>query len=137
VASATPPGTILPLGGLDTGHKGYGLALLVEGLTAGLTGQGRAQPNGLMANTVYMQVIDPEAFGGLDAFKQQMGDIAQSCRDNPPRAGFDKVRLPGEQGLARAASYAEQGIPLAPGIVASLAKWSAQLDVPMPQPVGA
>ncbi|MBV6304282.1 Ldh family oxidoreductase [Candidimonas humi] len=137
VASATPPGTILPLGGLDTGHKGYGLALLVEGLTAGLTGQGRAQPNGLMANTVYMQVIDPEAFGGLDAFKQQMGDIAQSCRDNPPRAGFDKVRLPGDQGLARAASYAEHGIPLAPGIVASLAKWSAQLDVPMPQPLGA
>ena len=25
-----PPGTILPTGGLDAGHKGYGLALLVE-----------------------------------------------------------------------------------------------------------
>jgi LDH2 family malate/lactate/ureidoglycolate dehydrogenase len=29
-----PPGTILPLGGLHAGHKGYGLALLVDSLPA-------------------------------------------------------------------------------------------------------
>jgi LDH2 family malate/lactate/ureidoglycolate dehydrogenase len=37
-----PPGTLLPVGGLSHGHKGYGLALLVETLTAGLAGHGRA-----------------------------------------------------------------------------------------------
>ena len=30
-----PKGTLLPLGGLEAGHKGYALALLVEALTAG------------------------------------------------------------------------------------------------------
>lgn len=39
-----PPGTILPVGGLDHGHKGYGLALIVEALTQGLSGHGRADP---------------------------------------------------------------------------------------------
>ena len=44
VLFTNPPGTILPLGGLDAGHKGYGLALLVESLTGGLAGFGRADP---------------------------------------------------------------------------------------------
>ena len=33
-----PKGTLLPLGGLDAGHKGFALALLIEALTAGLDG---------------------------------------------------------------------------------------------------
>src|SRR3546814_18826548 len=39
-----PPGTILPTGGLDHGHKGYGLALTVEALTPALAGHGRPDP---------------------------------------------------------------------------------------------
>ena len=39
-----PPGTILPVGGLDHGHKGYGMALIVESLTQALAGHGRADP---------------------------------------------------------------------------------------------
>ena len=39
---ADPPGTLLPTGGTDHGHKGYGLALMVEALTQGLGGFGRA-----------------------------------------------------------------------------------------------
>ena len=41
---AEPKGTLLPLGGLDAGHKGYALALLVEMATGGLAGFGRADP---------------------------------------------------------------------------------------------
>ncbi|OWT71496.1 MULTISPECIES: Ldh family oxidoreductase [unclassified Achromobacter] len=137
VIAGSQPGTLLPLGGLDAGHKGYGLALLVEGLTAGLSDQGRAQDNGPMANTIYLQVIDPEAFGGLQAFEQQMEQVAQACRDNPPRPGVESVRVPGQKGMATARQQAQQGIALAPGIVAALEKWSAHLDVPMPAPCAA
>jgi LDH2 family malate/lactate/ureidoglycolate dehydrogenase len=42
VVFADPPGSILPIGGLDHGHKGYALSLLVEALTGGLSGHGRA-----------------------------------------------------------------------------------------------
>jgi L-lactate dehydrogenase len=38
-----PKGALLPLGGLDAGYKGFGLGLLIEALTAGLTGFGRAR----------------------------------------------------------------------------------------------
>jgi len=44
VLAGNPPGTILPLGGLTSGHKGFGLGLLIEALTGGLAGHGRAYP---------------------------------------------------------------------------------------------
>src|SRR5262245_50323220 len=64
-----PPGTLLPTGGADHGHKGYGLALLIEALTQGLGGFGRADaPKGWGAS-VFVQVLDPVAFGGADEFR--------------------------------------------------------------------
>ena len=57
-----PPSTLLPTGG--SGHKGYNLALAIEALSEGLSGQGRAdRPTGWGAS-VYLQVMDPAAFGG-------------------------------------------------------------------------
>src|SRR5262245_11081812 len=62
VLFANPPGTILPTGGTDHGHKGYALALLIEALTQALGGFGRAdKPTGWGAS-VFVQVIDPSAF---------------------------------------------------------------------------
>jgi LDH2 family malate/lactate/ureidoglycolate dehydrogenase len=59
-----PPGTLLPTGGKDHGHKGYGLALTVEALTQALPGHGRAdRPTGWGAG-VYLQVVDPGARRG-------------------------------------------------------------------------
>ena len=42
VLFAEPAGTVMPMGGLDLGHKGFAMALIVEALTAGLAGYGRA-----------------------------------------------------------------------------------------------
>src|SRR5207237_8267960 len=71
-----PKGTILPLGGLDSGHKGYGLSLLVEALTGGLAGHGRADPKEGWGATVFLQVIDPDRFAGRAAFTRQMDAVA-------------------------------------------------------------
>ncbi len=80
-----PKGALLPLGGLDAGHKGFALALLVEALTAGLAGHGRADPPAGWGGTVFVQVLDPEAFGGLAAFKRQMDCVAARARTTPSR----------------------------------------------------
>ncbi|HEX8961514.1 MAG TPA: Ldh family oxidoreductase, partial [Rhodocyclaceae bacterium] len=84
VLVAPRAGTILPLGGVEAGHKGYGLALMVEALTAGLAGQGRSDPGGRWGGTVFVQVIDPQAFNGRAAFEQQMDWIGERCAANPP-----------------------------------------------------
>ena len=73
VLFADPSGTLLPTGGTDHGHKGYGLALLVEALTQGLGGFGRAEPPTGWGASVFVQAIDPAAFGGPDDFRRQTG----------------------------------------------------------------
>jgi len=132
VLFTNPPGTILPLGGLDAGHKGYGLALLVESLTGGLAGFGRADPREGWGATVTVQILDPEAFGSRAQFERQMEAIAGQCRANPPRPGFDRVRLPGERGLARRREQLAEGVALNPEILPALAPWAERLGVALP-----
>jgi LDH2 family malate/lactate/ureidoglycolate dehydrogenase len=102
-----PKGTILPLGGLDSGHKGYGLSLLVEALTGGLAGHGRADAREGWGATVFLQVIDPAAFAGLAAFERQVGEVARQCRASRPVDVKRPVRLPGERAYGLAATQAE------------------------------
>jgi LDH2 family malate/lactate/ureidoglycolate dehydrogenase len=127
-----PRGALLPLGGLDAGHKGFGLALMIEALTAGLSGFGRADPSEGWGATVFVQVLDPEAFAGLAAFRRQMDFIAESARSVKPRPGVDRVRLPGEGGMRRYRDQTTNGVALYPTIMPALKPWADKLGVVMP-----
>lgn len=125
----TPPGTLLPTGGLDHGHKGYALSLLVEALTGGLAGHGRADPREGWGATVFLQVMNPACFGGAAQFLRQTGHVAAACRANPPRKGVERVRLPGESGLRRRAEQLSHGVMLHPSIMPALEPWARKLEV--------
>jgi len=131
---AEPKGALLPLGGLDAGYKGFGLGLLVEAMTAGLSGHGRADPREGWGGTVFVQVLDPEAFGGLAAFRRQMDHVAAACRDAKPRPGGARVRLPGEAGMKRLREQRAQGVALYPTIMPALVPWAEKLGVVVPSP---
>lgn len=126
-------GSIQLLGGMEVGHKGYGLTLLVESLTGGLTGNGRADPKEGWGATVFVQLLDPEAFGGMAAMQKQVDWVAEACHNSRPRPGFSKVRLPGERGLQRRAEQLKTGIELHPSIMPLLQPWSEKLKVALPQ----
>jgi LDH2 family malate/lactate/ureidoglycolate dehydrogenase len=130
-----PPGTILPVGGLDHGHKGYGLALTVEALTQALAGHGRADPPEGWGAGVWVQVQDPTAFSGADAFTRQTDHLAELCRSNPPRPGVAAVRLPGDGALSRKRAALAEGVALYPGIMSGLADWAGKLGVTPPAPM--
>ncbi|MEZ5650901.1 MAG: Ldh family oxidoreductase [Burkholderiaceae bacterium] len=126
-------GTLLPVGGLDHGHKGFGMALMVEALTQGLGGFGRADsPKGSRSN-ITVQVLDPSAFGGSDAFVRQTSWLAEACRANPPRPGVDKVRMPGERGMARRAEALANGVTLGAAAQAGLDEALAALGLAGPR----
>lgn len=127
-----PRGTLLPLGGLDAGHKGYALGLMIEALTGGLAGHGRADPSEGWGATVFLQILDPAAFGGRDAFTRQTGWLADACHAAKPRPGVERVRLPGERGLALMREQREKGVALHASIMPSIAPWAEQLGVRFP-----
>ncbi len=130
-----PPGTLLPTGGTDHGHKGYGLALIVEALTQGLSGFGRSEAPSGWGASVFVQVFDPAAFGGRAAFQRETGWVANACRENPPAPGVQAVRLPGQRGLESKRRALADGVALYPGILAALEPFAKKLSVKSPQPI--
>ncbi|NNU43347.1 Ldh family oxidoreductase [Ramlibacter montanisoli] len=127
-----PKGTILPLGGLDSGHKGFGLSLMVEALTGGLAGFGRADPKQGWGATVFVQIIDPAAFGGSADFVRQMDEVARQCHASRPAQAGKPVRLPGEKGDALMRQQRAEGVTLHPGIMEALKPWAEKLKVKFP-----
>lgn len=129
-----PPGTILPLGGVELGHKGFALGILVEALTAGLGGFGRADPPAGWGAAVFVQVLDPAAFGGQAAFQRETGWFANRARNDPPRPGGPPVRMPGDGALQRRRDQLKNGVALHPSILPQLEPWAKKLDVAKPEP---
>jgi L-lactate dehydrogenase len=135
VFNQTPPGTILPIGGLSYGHKGFGLGLMVEALTGGLSGFGRADPKEGWGATINITLYDPDAFGGKTDFVRQMDQLADSCLENPPRPGVSKVRLPGHAGLAMRTEQLKSGVRLHPTLLPGLAPFAERFGIAAPAPL--
>jgi L-lactate dehydrogenase len=113
-------GTLMPLGGARKGHKGFSLALAIEALGQGLSGHGRAEAPQGMVLSVFLQVIDPAAFAGREAFIREASHLAEACRRNPPAPGVAKVRVPGDSAAASRRQALEMGIALDEAIHARL-----------------
>ncbi len=133
VLFAEPKGAILPLGGVELGHKGFGLGLLVEALTAALGGHGRADGASNWGASVFLQLIDPGAFGGPAAFRRETSWFASAARATKPPPGKPPVRLPGERGLQRRAEQLRAGVALDPEILPALRPWAEKLGVALPE----
>lgn len=129
---ADPPGSILPLGGTELGYKGFALGLLIEALTGGLAGHGRADPREGWGASFFLQIHDPARFAGRAAFERQMAALAAAARTCPPAPGHERVRLPGQRALARRASQLAQGVALDPSILPRLRPWAERYAVPLP-----
>jgi LDH2 family malate/lactate/ureidoglycolate dehydrogenase len=127
-----PRGSIQLVGGASYGHKGFGLSLATEALSQGLSGHGRFDAPKRWGSNVFVQLIDPAHFAGLDAFHSQMDDLAKRCRSNPPIDPAQPVRLPGDQAAKRLAAAQAQGIELPQSTWGALCAWADQLKVSVP-----
>jgi LDH2 family malate/lactate/ureidoglycolate dehydrogenase len=132
VVSASPPGTLMPLGGEAFGYKGFAFGLLVEAFALALSGFGRDQPRLRGAQGVFLQVIDPARFGnGSSAFLAATTALVGQCRQSRPAQGSPGVRLPGEHALRGKQEQLAQGIVYAPPVLALLDDWAERLGAPL------
>jgi L-lactate dehydrogenase len=131
VLAAKPSGTILPLGGVEFGYKGFGFGIAVEALSLALSGYGRAQKPDAFGQGVFIQALDPAAFAGRDAFLKEMDHLVAACRASRPRPGVEKVRVPGERALASKADQEKNGVKVSPATLAKLEPWLQKLGITM------
>jgi len=125
-------GGLLPLGGageLMGGHKGYGLALLVDLLCGVLPGAG-------YANTIYPKTPEGkplpanvghffgarrvDGFRPLDEFKVTMDDIIRRLRGSPKAEGEERIYIHGEKEFEMEDERKVKGVILHPKVVVDL-----------------
>jgi uncharacterized oxidoreductase len=130
---ADPPGALLPLGG-SLAYKGFGLAVMLDMLSGGLSGGfcPPLEPGARMCNTVMMVVWDPELFAGREHLRRQAAKLIESIRDCPRRDGVERIQLPGDASRETRAERWRDGIPLQEGTWKALLEVAAQLEVAVP-----
>ena len=130
-----PRGSLQLVGGLEYGHKGYGLALMIEALSQGLSGHGRRDAPAHWGGNVFLQVLDPDFFAGRQAFAEQMNYLSERCRANRPISAERPVRVPGDQ-VARNIERAQQaGIAFEGAAWASIEGCAREAGVALPEPL--
>jgi L-2-hydroxycarboxylate dehydrogenase (NAD+) len=132
-------GGLLPLGGEGEelgGHKGYGLALMVDVLSGVLSGAAtglQAYADERRPNVGhFFLALDPAAFRPLDEFRRDMDRLARELKDSPKAEGQSRIYVHGEKSFARMEKYRKEGIPLDPKTAENLKKIGKDLDVPAP-----
>ena len=132
-------GGILPLGGEGeehSGHKGYGLALMVDVLSGVLSGSAtglgvdvnKEQPN----VGHFFIALDPASFRTLDEFKRDMDRLARELKDSPKAEDQSRIYVHGEKSFARMERYRKEGIPLGPKVVEGMKQIGTEINVPWP-----
>ena len=129
-----PRGSLLPVGGMDHGHKGYGLSLMVEALTQGLSGHGRQDAPGHWGGNFFIQLFDADFFAGREAFVAQMDHTGGLCRASAPIDPAKPVRVPGDQAAASLQAAQSEGIAYAEPAWKAIAEWAQRLGVALPVP---
>ena len=143
-------GYILPLGGLreTSGHKGYGLMLLVDilsGVLSGaavgatatkLTSEGaraeQARSVGAGSNTGhFFGALRVDGFRPVDEFKAQMDEMASVIRGSEKLPGWERIFVHGEPEWEEERDRLANGIPLDRPTYDSLVKVAQELDIPL------
>jgi len=128
-------GALLPLGSdrEHGGHKGYGLSVMVDVLSAVLSGAnwGPYAPPFALRQEIPARSVGKgigHCFGALDIggfidpdeFKRQMDDYIRTFRATRPAPGTDGPLIPGDPERAAEADRAASGIPVLPAVVRDL-----------------
>lgn len=106
-------GAVLPLGGLDSGHKGYGLGTMVDVFAGILTGLGWGlDPQARHNDGSLFLALNVAAFRPLEEFKAEVTDFAKFLKSSRPAAGFTEVLYPGEIEWRTAQERGRTGVPI-------------------------
>jgi len=132
-------GALAPLGGTRElgGHKGYGLALMVDILSAVLSDANYgAKQEGLMSMRPepsnvghFFMAFQVEGFRPLSEFIKTMDEALTALKESPKAKGHERIFIHGEPEFECEEERKKLGIPLHPQVVLNLAKLAAEAGI--------
>jgi len=128
-----PPGTILPMGGLQA-YKGFGLGLMIEVFAGALSGGFtiREKARSQNGNCVFMLAVDPSHLGGAGHFKSEVEGLIDFVRSCPRIDGVNEITLPGDPERRVLADRNKNGVPLDDGNWKQLLDFAKAVNVTAP-----
>jgi LDH2 family malate/lactate/ureidoglycolate dehydrogenase len=119
------------------GHKGYGLAMLVDILSAILSDANYgAKQEGLMSMRPepsnvghFFMAFQVEGFRPLDEFEKTMDQALASLKESPKAKGQDRIFIHGEPEFEFEDERKKQGVPLHPHVVISLTNLAKEAGI--------
>ncbi len=87
---------VMPLGGLQFGHKGYGLAMMVEMIVGSITRAGCTK-DGPGGGGIMILAIDIAQFNDLETHYREVEALVDWVHSSRPLPGFEKIYAPGEK----------------------------------------
>ena len=114
-------GALLPLGGLDAGHKGYALSLMVDLMAGALSGGGASgQGRKVNCNNFTVIAIDAAKLHDDSTAALQAAEFVEWIKSATPTDAARPVLVPGDvERNARTARLA-QGVPVDDGVLQAL-----------------
>lgn len=131
-------GALLPIGGRETGHKGFGLATMAE-LFAAIVGDGPVaaeERQEWTGNGGAFVAIDPGCFTTPEDVADRVDALATHLRSSEPISGDDEVLLPGEPEHRTAKRQRREGIPIEPTVAEDLRALAAEYGIEPALPPG-
>lgn len=132
-------GALLPLGGRETGYKGFGLATMAE-LFAATVGDGPVsteERQDWSGNGAAFLAIDPTVFTTREEVEVRVTALAEHLRSAEPFDESEEVTLPGEPEYRTASTRRSEGIPVDDTVAANLRSLAAEFDIEseLPEPL--
>src|SRR3977135_2498224 len=130
-------GMLLPLGGMEAGYKGYGLAMII-GLLAGTLGGAAMGKDVIDFNHDDVSVtntgqaiaaINIAAFGDVAVFKKSVDALVRDFRNSSRMPGVDRILVPGERSFETRAARTRLGGPKAPSLLRGLDQLAGELGM--------
>ena len=126
-----PRGALLPLGD-SAGHKGFGLAMVVEMLSGILAHGGCAgQATDRLPNGTFMIVIDISAFIEPSTFHAEIEDLLSYVKSAPLAPGVETIMYPGEPEAREQQRREREGILLSDETWQQVTALARELGIPL------
>ena len=114
-------GSLLPLGGLDAGHKGYALSLMVDLMAGAISGGGASgAERKINCNNFTVIAIDPTLLAADDWIGVEAARFAEWIKSATPSVVGKPVLLPGEVERNARARHLRDGLLLSAGTIKTL-----------------
>ncbi|MCB9157702.1 MAG: Ldh family oxidoreductase [Caldilineaceae bacterium] len=103
---------MLPLGG-SVGHKGYGLAMMIDAIAGGLSWAGCSADQPTRGGSGYLALaIKIESFIDLDEYKREVQRLVDWVKSSKTMPGVEQIYVPGEPEQKMMRERTANGIPI-------------------------